>query len=442
MATSRALNFDRRLFLLGASALALTSCGWPLSSDSSSSAAAVDYNALVIPPLLTGTTFDLSLAASEKQFVTGAKTPTYGYNGADFWGPTLLWKKGDTITLNVTNNLDEETSAHWHGVHLPAKADGGPLQPIAPGETWSPSFEVMNDAATYWYHPHMHQMTQSQLTKGAGGFIIVQDDTESALALPRTYGVDDIPLVLTSRRFSTTNEFEVTDTAYGDYLLANGVMNAEAELPAQQVRFRILNAETERYYNLGFENDRKFQVIGTDGGLLNAPVEVTRIRMAPGERYEIVIDLSGEAVGSGFDMQAFNEGMTFGAGGSETAQSGAFGSLLNNTTFTLLHLSVVAATSDGVTAVPAALATNRMWTAADVTKKRTIAITDNGPGTPFTFDGNSYSMDTINQTVALDAIEAWTISNDFVFGHSFHIHDVQFSIISRSSGDVAEYEKG
>jgi len=440
---------SRRGFLLGLTALGLAACstgsGTGTSSTATNSATASSsttgsHNPLVIPPLLTGTTFDLSLAANSVQYQSGAKTPTYGYNGADFWGPTLLMKKGEQVTLNVKNDLSEETTTHWHGMHIPAEMDGGPHQVIAAGETWSPQFEVKNNAATYWYHPHMHETTLKQLTLGAGGFIIVEDDEELALALPRTYGVDDIPLVLTSRRFTSTNEFDMT-TAYGDYLLANGVMNAEVSLPAQMVRLRILNAETERYYNVALDG-RTFYVIGTDGGLLNAPLPVTQVRMSPGERYEIVIDLSKDPVGTQLPLQALNSGMPFGAGGSEPATSGEFGSLLNNTTFELLSITVAAATDKAVTSLPATLASHTLWTEADATNSRTIAITDEGPGTPFTFDNKGYSMDTINQTVKLDTVEKWTITNDFVFGHSFHIHDVQFAIVSRSTGDVADYEKG
>ena len=85
---------------------------------------------------------------------------------------------------------------------------------------------------------------------------------------------------------------------------------------------------------------------------------------------------------------------------------------------------------------------NSLWTAADATNERTIAITDTGPGTPFTFDDQSYSMDHVAQTVVLDTVEAWNIENGRIFGHSFHIHDVQFAIVERSSGPVPDYEKG
>jgi FtsP/CotA-like multicopper oxidase with cupredoxin domain len=92
--------------------------------------------------------------------------------------------------------------------------------------------------------------------------------------------------------------------------------------------------------------------------------------------------------------------------------------------------------------MPTVLAKNTYWEAKDATNTRAIAITDHGPGSPFTFDNAGYAMGTINQTVKLDTVEQWTITNGRTFGHSFHIHDVQFAIVSRSSGPVADHEKG
>jgi bilirubin oxidase len=399
------------------------------------------HNPLWIPDSLSGTSFHLTLGASTKQLMSGAATKTYGYNGASFWGPTLILNKGDLVHVDVTNALTEETTTHWHGLHVPADADGNPHQPIAAGATWSPSFEVKNEAATFWYHPHVHMMTQEQLTYGAGGFIIVRDAQEAALALPRTYGVDDVPLVLTSRRFSSGNQFDLT-TAYGDYLLANGTLHAKVDLPAQVVRLRVLNGEIERAYDLGFDDGRTFYVIGNDGGLLNAPVPVTRVKLYTGERLELLVDLSKDAVGKSVTLRSFNGGQTFGFPGGEPGTTGGFGSLLNDTTFDVLRVDVTAAKAGAITAIPATLAHHTYWTDADVTHSRTIAITDKGPGTPFTFDGASYDPAVINQTVGLNAVEKWTVSNGATFDHAFHIHDVQFKIVARSAGSVGAYEGG
>ena len=409
------------------------------------------YNALFIPPTITGTTFNLTLAKSTKQFRSGAATNTYGYNGNSFWGPTLILSQGDSVQMNVTNNLTDTTTTHWHGFHIAPQMDGGPHQTIAPGQTWSPSFVVRNSAATYWYHPHLHEKTFDQLTMGAGGLIIIKDPVEAALALPRTYGVDDIPVVLTSRRFLTGNQFSknIAIDIYGDYMLTNGTLNAQVTLPKQYVRFRILNAEIERGLNLGFSDNRTFSVITNDGGLLNAPVPVTRIVMMPGERVEIMVDLGNDAVGTSLDMKAFNSGQQFGFPGQEgnpvqpTGNAGPLnGSLLNNTDFPVLHINVGARTASAITTIPSTLANNTYWSTADVTNSRTVNITGGNAGGGFSFDNKAFSHTLINHTIKLGAVEKWTVVNNNIFGHSIHIHDVQFKIVSRSSGPVAPYESG
>ena len=138
--------------------------GTPTATATIGTTVASGYNALFIPPTITGTTFNLSLATSTKQFKTGAITNTYGYNGNSFWGPTLIMNKGDNVQMNVTNTLSDTTTVHWHGFHIPAIMDGGPHQKIAPGTTWSPFFQVKNNAGLYWYHPHLHEKTYEQLT--------------------------------------------------------------------------------------------------------------------------------------------------------------------------------------------------------------------------------------------------------------------------------------
>jgi bilirubin oxidase len=156
-----------------------------------------NHNPLWIPPTISGTTIDLALTKSTTSFIKGTTTATYSYNAQPFWAPTIILNQHDTVTINVINQLAEATTTHWHGIHLPAEMDGGRHQPIAAGATWSPRFTVTNAASTYWYHPHLHSNTMAQLNNGAGGLIIVNDTHESSLPLPRTYGSDDIPLVLT-----------------------------------------------------------------------------------------------------------------------------------------------------------------------------------------------------------------------------------------------------
>ena len=406
--------------------------------------ATAQYNYLKIPDTLSGTTFNLNIKDTFKQLKsTGQQTITGAING-DFWGPTLIIYKGDTVRMNVKNSLNDSTTIHWHGMHLPAVMDGGPHQVIPSGTTWKPYWKVSNNAATYWYHPHLHEKTAEHLTKGIGGFIIVRDAQEAALALPRTYGVDDIPLMLTSRRYDANNQFVYTNVAYGDYLLVNGTSNAQVNLPKQVVRLRILNAETERGYNLGFSDNRTFYIIANDGGLLNAPVPVTRVKLMVGERIEILVNLGNDPIGSSLDLKAYNSAQTFGFPGGEPSTNGPFGSLLNNLDFPVLRCNVIAANSMAITNLPTTLVNNTYWTAASATVNRSITVTGGQGPVPFSLNNTPFQIGTINQTINLNAIEKWTITNNNIFGHTFHIHDVEFKIVERngSASAVGAHESG
>jgi len=415
-------------------------------------AAFAQYNNITIPQALYGTSFDLNIHESVRQIkATGNQTVTGSINNETFWGPTLFVNKGDNVSFNVTNNLNESTTVHWHGMHLPAVMDGGPHQVIPAGTVWQPYWTMTNDAGTYWFHPHLHTTTEAQITKGVGGLLIVKDPIEQALALPRTYGTDDIPIIMTSRNFDASNQFSV-GRAYGDYMLTNGTMNGQITLPKQVVRLRLLNAEIERGYNLGFSDGRTFYVIGNDGGLLNAPVAVTRLKVMVGERYEILVNLTNDAVGGTLDLKAYNSGQSNSFPGGEPGTAGQFGSLLNNTTFNVLHINIGATTTatTPITSIPTSLANNTYFTAADASVSRTVAISGGQPaGNPFVFDSTVFNIDNINKTINVDTTEKWTITNtaDQIFGHSFHIHDVQFKIVSRKVGTAAatgpaDYESG
>jgi blue copper oxidase len=404
------------------------------------------YQNLWIPDTLSGTSFNLTIKDTIKQLRTGNQTITGGINN-NFWGPTLFINKGDVVHMNVRNNLNDSTTIHWHGMHLPAVMDGGPHQVIPPGTLWQPYWEMKNQAGTYWYHPHLHEMSTEHMNKGIGGFMIVRDAEEAALAIPRTYGVDDIPLMLTSRRYNANNQFVSTNVAYGDYMLTNGTPNAQISLPKQFVRLRILNAEIERGYDLGFSDNRTFYIIGNDGGLLNAPVAATRVKLMVGERVEILVNLGNDAVGATLDLKAYNSGQAFGFPGGEPATAGQFGSLLNNIDFPVLRINVAATNANAITSVPTTLVNNTYWTAADATVSRTLTVTGGQPGpnaTPFAFDNKIFDLSYINKTLNLNDIEKWTITNSNVFGHTFHIHDVEFKIVARngSAAAVGAHESG
>lgn len=400
------------------------------------------YNPLWIPDTLAGTTFNLTIRDTFTQILTGNQTITGGINGS-FWGPTMIWNKGDVVHVNVNNQLMDTTTIHWHGMHLPALMDGGPHQPIAPYTTWSPYWKVDNNAALYWYHPHLHMMAQEQLEMGVGGMIIVRDPVESALALPRTYGVDDIPLALTDRKFDGLNQF--VPASYGDSMMTNGVVRAQHTIPAQVVRLRLLDAAIERSYNIGFSDNRTFYVITTDGGLVNAPVAVTRFLLSAGERVEILVNCTGQS-GTSVDLKAFNSELNAQTPGGESFPVGApLANALGHADFNILHLNISAATAGAITTIPTSLVTNTFYPESSAVATRTVTISDSaiGPGGPtFIINHKLFAMDEIDYHVPLDNTEIWEIKSTSGFGHPFHIHDVEFHILDINGTPPPAYQDG
>ena len=412
-------------------------------SLSISCAKAQSYNKLWIPDTLSGTTFNLTATDTFKQICKGNQTVTAGYNG-NWWGPTMIWKKGTNIQLNVKNKLQDSTTVHWHGMHLAAIMDGGPHQIVPPKTLWSPYFKVANNAGTYWYHPHLHMEAEKQLTAGLGGLIIIRDSIESALALPRTYGVDDIPLVLTDRKFNTNNQLVVGP--YGDSMMANGTLRAQVTLPAQVVRFRVLDAALERSYNIGFSDNRSFYVITSDGGLLDAPVAVTRYLLSVGERIEILVDLSNDK-GKSINLMSYNSGFQKDLPGSEGASApGGFSNFLGAKDFNVLNIQVGAATANPITKIPTTLTKNTFWAASSANLTRTINLQDSfgggAPGPIFKLDNKLFNFNLINQRVKLDNTEIWEIKSTSGFSHPFHIHDVEFYVLDINGAAAPNYQQG
>ena len=395
--------------------------------------AQAQYNPLWIPDTLAGPNFDLTIKDTMAQVVSnGQQTITGGINGK-FWGPTLIFNKGETVHMNVQNQLNEATTIHWHGMHLPAVMDGGPHQIIPPGTVWQPYWEVTNNAATYWYHPHLHEMTMDHITKGIGGLIIVRDEQEAALALPRTYGVDDVPLVLTDRDFTSGNQF--TPVPYGDSALVNMTLRPEHTVPAQMIRFRLLNAAIERTFYLGFSDNRTFYVIASDGGLLNTPVPLTRYMLHAGERVEVLVDCSGEE-GSSVDLKAFNASLGGFIAGGENFPNGPFANALGHIDFNLVHFNVAAATANPLTSVPVALVTNVFPLESEAQYTRVITLSDS-TGVPGTTGPNAFilghaifDINNVNHEVPINNTEIWELRSNSGFGHPFHIHDVEFKILT------------
>ena len=246
-------------------------------------------NTLFIPDTVSGPMVTLQIQNGQTTFFPGFTTQTMGFNG-NILGPTILLRRNRPVDLRVLNTLSDTTTVHWHGLHVAPQHDGGPHTYILPGALWNPAFTVHDWAGTYWYHPHLHYKTNEHVSNGLAGFIIVRDSLEEALALPRTYGVDDFPLLLQTKSFDSNRQITL-DNPYDSVVLVNGTRQAILNVPAQCVRFRLLNGSSERVLNVGFTSNLGFHMIGSDGGLLEQPVALNRLQLAPGERAEVLVNL-------------------------------------------------------------------------------------------------------------------------------------------------------
>ncbi|ALJ20846.1 multicopper oxidase family protein [Microbacterium sp. No. 7] len=374
---------------------------------------------LPIPPLATSTShegarvFELVARSGRSRIVPQGETDTWGLNGP-LLGPTLRARRGETVRIDVRNELSETTTLHWHGMRLPAAADGGPHQPVAPGGTWSPTWTVDQPAATLWYHPHPHGETERHVYRGLGGMFLIDDDEEAALDLPRTYGVDDIPVIVQDKTFDDRGGLVETDRSdigmLGDTVLVNGAAGPVLEVTAQRTRLRLLNASTARTYAFGLSDGRPFDLIASDGGLLAEPASLARLLLTPGERAEIVVTMdAGESVA----LRSFAHDL--GLRERDAVLAGAHDEL------DVLLLRAAAALRPSAP-VPLALAEPPRIDLAESAGTRAFSLGNNR------INGQRMDMSRIDAEVVAGTVETWFVTNAHSQPHNFHIHDVQFVV--------------
>lgn len=413
----------------GLVAVAFAGCGI-VGPGAVSTVGKVDFDTpLAIPPLAESTVdaegtriFSLDARAGQIEFEPGEPSDTWGFNGG-YLGPTIVAKRGEHVRVDVTNSLDEPTTVHWHGMHLPAEMDGGPHQMVAPGANWSPEWDIDQQATTLWYHPHPHGETEDHVSRGLAGMFIVQDDEEAALPLPREYGVDDVPVIVQDTGFSAEGEQEPNPRGYagglGDELIVNGTRGPYFDVSDELVRLRLLNASTARSYAFTWSDGRAVELIGTDGGLLEASVDLDHVRLSPGERAEVLVRMTP---GERLVLQSRMTPQIAALAGPVAAVNGGTDS------YDVLELRA-GETLDPAPAVPERLATIPAFDEAEVATTRTFELNDS-----FEINGDSMEMGRIDETVTVGTLERWVVENATQVPHSFHVHDVQFRIASIDGG--------
>jgi FtsP/CotA-like multicopper oxidase with cupredoxin domain len=367
---------------------------------------------------------DLTAAPARLQLLPGGPVVSaYAYNGT-VPGPTLEVHEGDSVVIHFRNELPESTTVHWHGLHIPADADGSPLFPIAPGQSHDYTFRLARGSAgTYWYHPHPDRRSAVQVAMGLFGAIIVRaaDDPLAARGIPEKL------LILSDNRFesdgsvsfpdprSIAAEIDVENGREGNVLFVNGQVMPSIPIRRGQVqRWRVVNASASRVYRLALAGQSLIHV-GSDGGLFGRPVEVPDILLANSGRVEVLVR-DTEPPGS----ETALEDLPYDRYMPQTRPADW------DSTRTLLRLREMNAPAVRTVTIPSVL---RPIPALDTTRVATRRVIVMSQGM---MDGRRMDLHRVDIRARLGTTEIWEIENVVGMDHPFHLHGFQAQVLDRS----------
>lgn len=369
-------------------------------------------------------------------------TRMWGF-GSQFPGPTFDVRSGQEIMVEWANELpgkhflpvdrnlagaaadqpEVRAVVHLHGGKVPPESDGYPEDWIVPGKSAVYHYPNKQDAAMLWYHDHAMGINRLNIYAGLMGAYVVRDDVEDALHLPT--GKYEIPLVLSDRFLTPEGQlfYPVSGNAnspwvpevFGDAILVNGKIFPYLDVSARKYRFRVLNASNARFFHLSFANGATFSQIGTDQGLLPAPIPLKAFMIAPGERVDLVVDFSSHR---GEEM------------------------ILKSDAFVIMQFRVSAEKANDTSLLPGALRPVPKIPESQAVKTRLLSLNEyvNRVAEPVLMLLNgTYWHQPITETPVLDTTEIWTLINPTDDSHPIHLHLVRFQILDRRRFETSAY---
>lgn len=361
---------------------------------------------------------ELDARLADVEFLPGKPTPAWTYGGT-VPGPLIRAKVGDRVIVNFTNRLSEGTSIHWHGMRVPNEMDGVPgvtQDPVMPGETFRYEF-VVQDAGTFWYHPHIN--SSAQVGWGMYGPIVVEDPED-----PAVFG-DDLVLMLSDISLTDVGELLPADNGgeFGDLfgregsvLLVNGrIMPTLKARVGKPQRWRIINAARARYYNIRMPGHRLTR-LGGDAGLASRSEEIYSVVVVPGERADIVFTPQGEpGTTDRLEWVPVDRG---------------FSSTFNRAREPMLDVELVDLPPVEPAAIPIEL---RDIPPLDLTGaiERTLDMTidtDSRHQVVMGINGIPY-WDVVPIEATTAQTQIWHLTNTTAFAHPFHLHGYFFQVL-------------
>lgn len=384
-----------------------------------------------------------------------------------YLGPILRVRRGQRIRVRFRNQLGEPSIVHWHGFDVPERADGHPRLAIDGGREYVYDFEVTNRAGTYWYHPHPHMRTAAQVYQGMAGLLLVTDPEEDALGLPT--GSGELTCVLQDRRFDRQNQLvyasgiranrmhgarrgrgmgqgmggtmaqmmETVNGWLGDHVLINGRLQPSHDVVRRTYRIRLLNGSNARIYKLAWNDGTPFTIIGGDGGLLERARVMSTLTIAPGQRADVLLDLSDRPAGTTMRLRS----LAFPATAvGHVGMMGDVAPVPQGAPIELMTLRVSSGTG------PRVRLPERLCTPPDVWRPDPTAPVRRVPLTftrmEWLLGGRTFEMHGVapNETVAPGATHVWELANEpnpmgMTMAHPIHVHGTPFRVLSRSGAN-------
>jgi FtsP/CotA-like multicopper oxidase with cupredoxin domain len=359
---------------------------------------------------------ELEARVAEVEVEAGLRVKAWTYDGG-LPGPLIRVNVGDRLIVHFTNQLPQPTTLHWHGVRVPIEMDGVPeiSQPeMKTGDRFTYDF-VVRDAGLYWYHPHV--MSAAQVGFGLYGALQVDDPEDDLdVAVDRTFVLSDIG-------FDKTGKLEAADSGgpagevfgrEGQYVLVNGKRRPTMQARSGGLqRWRMINAAKSRFFLLDMDG-QPFTTIGVDGGLQEYPVTGSTLLITPGERLDVLVAPTG-APGSTLVVRAMLYNRGYGSVEYRdvedllTIQFTKEQPLLAATLPTVRR-SIEAVSTDGATEVPILL---------------TLPPAGKDGRSEFHVNGVPY-WQAAPFMARLGETQIWTVNNDTVWDHPFHLHGYFF----------------